>query len=191
MKKIISSVLVLFMMLSVTPIVFASDTMQDLPPEIQQFYDEVEEQNKLAEQKWQEALAQSKREKNEYEALLETAARQPATYVYRSATAEDMQPVTTINFAMFYHTANFNTSIVNGNEIITSVSRVSASRRSSKDYVGDYSSQKTIIDLGRTLAVNCSMTVGKQSADGIWYYLPIQRYVEFYYNGQANVYGKS
>jgi hypothetical protein len=153
--------------------------------ELQAFEQALEEHNALVEEKWQEALSQSKEKE-----LSKNSLRALATTYYSKTATLDYSWYKLLGNDYFtgYLTLIGSTYTTSGTKYFSSISDVTFASSKTQNTVEDFSYDTALIDSSRTCAVNFSsyVTVYVSSTSSNRY--PVSNYVEYYASGSYLIY---
>lgn len=144
------------------------------------FFSDVQESNKRAEVLWEQALKKSE------EINLEYSPEENMEFLraYKVLTS----PRSKVNANGYYGGVYFTcTADIVGSKFKT-IYNVGAYEENSNTKVSISHKQHRYLDGNRTCAVNYSLVVGVKKVGGVYHYINVSRYVEFYQNGGSRVY---
>ncbi len=144
--------------------------------EIEEAFAKIDENNRIANEKWQEALAKSQLE-NSFQMNGATALRSTTPAL---ATAETSVDCGLFNYCFVIGYASYEKADNGSYYTFASINNVTLTNKNSESSVSSLSVDHRAIDRARTLAVNYTFKAGAQKSDKTWEYKVVQLYCEFY-----------
>lgn len=189
MKKMFSLCLAMLLLISMIPLTAMAAEMEDQSANIGRLdgnlAEQIAENNRRVDELWQQALAESV--SPVYRMGDDPAENQVAPFVSVKSASTEYYHFYGLNLIGILFKATFTDTY--GHEIIDTVRTITATKKNdnTRVTVDDYS--YTVIDKGRTIATRFSCTIGtRRNAEDSFSYISYDYYVEFYVNGEANVF---